>query len=87
MKQHCNVSIANIGLVVHVCHKMFILVLCAKGTFVALYLIEMCRNEFLRILTNFKVVGKIRDFLRILKRYSTNSQSMSETKRLNSTQL
>ena len=43
-------------------HKM-------QGTFTALFLIEMCRNEF-------QIVIKFVIFFRILKQYATNSQSM-----------
>ena len=44
----------------------------AKSMFVTAF-VKMRTNEFLRISKN----GKIREFLRILKRYATNSQSMN----------
>jgi len=52
---------ASIGPPVHECHKMSVLVFCAKGTFLK--------------------IGKIREFLRILKRQARNSQSIATRQR------
>jgi len=53
------------------------LLLCAKGTFMALCLIQMHRNEFLGILTNLEN-GKIREFFLKGSPYSITERRVPE---------